>query len=223
MELTRSFSPRLGSLMQMARSIGTGLTIRTRTTPPRCGNGSTSGTACVSSLLHPSLKLTLLPQSLLDQDIPHRTIFLQRLSMRFCLLKQSVPFLPSLPSPPHSSSRYLPVFLREKACWTYFASLLQHFSLLPELQHHLGIHLGIEARFHVITDAEYVRVMRATKEEMERVGRGEREGYWEWREREARGVGEVVWREEEERWELEVGETKERRRVRRAVGESEED
>lgn len=57
----------------------------------------------------------------------------------------------------------------------------------------------------ILVDWEFVSVLEAVEEEVERVGRWEREGYWQWREREARGEGEVVWRREEEWWELVIG------------------
>ncbi|GAA5890565.1 hypothetical protein JCM6882_002964 [Rhodosporidiobolus microsporus] len=71
------------------------------------------------------------------------------------------------------------VALREIACWRYYAPLVHHFRLHP----HLSLHLVERFKRRLLTKHELREVLSAYDAEVDKIERGERVGYEEWRRR----------------------------------------
>lgn len=69
------------------------------------------------------------------------------------------------------------VFLRELACWRYYAPVLYHYSLRFELALHLAERL---LPYHLISEAELREILHAYDREVRRIERGERMDFERW-------------------------------------------
>lgn len=65
-------------------------------------------------------------------------------------------------------------YLRELACWRYYAPVVHHFSARLELALHLAERL---LKDHLITEPELCAILRAYDEEVRRIEAGERDDY----------------------------------------------
>lgn len=68
-------------------------------------------------------------------------------------------------------------YLRELACWRYYAPVVHHFSVRLELALHLTERL---LKHHLITEPELRTILHAYDEEVRRVEAGERDDYAAW-------------------------------------------
>lgn len=75
--------------------------------------------------------------------------------------------------PPPRSYPYS-YYLRELACWRYYAPVVHHFSARLELALHLAERL---LKDHLITEPELCAILRAYDEEVRRIEAGERDDY----------------------------------------------
>lgn len=65
-------------------------------------------------------------------------------------------------------------YLRELACWRYYAPVVHHFSARLELALHLAERL---LKDHLIMEPELCAILRAYDEEVRRIEAGERDDY----------------------------------------------
>lgn len=82
----------------------------------------------------------------------------------------------TLTHPPSCSYPYS-YYLRELACWRYYAPVVHHFSARLELALHLAERL---LKDHLITEPQLRAILYAYDEEVRRIEAGERDDYAAW-------------------------------------------
>ncbi|GAA5885419.1 hypothetical protein JCM3774_005222, partial [Rhodotorula dairenensis] len=89
-----------------------------------------------------------------------------RMQMRWCLVNPVLLHVPLLHFVRYPRSAYL----RELACWRYYAPVVHRYSLRLELALHLVEHL---MRHHLVTEPQVRAILRAYDEQVERIEREE--------------------------------------------------